>query len=977
LSDSPHLVLVPHTHWDREWYRTHEQFRFRLVELIDRVLDLLERDPAFRHFTLDGQSIVLDDYLEVRPEARERLAKLVAAGRLLVGPWYVLPDEWLVSGEALVRNLRRGLDVADRLGGAMRLGYVPDQFGHVGQLPQIFAGLGFDAAALWRGVGGGVDSTLFDWEAPDGTRILTVYLIRSYSNAAYLPRDPEALAGRLRSEIEGLRRHSAISSLLLMNGTDHALPDPGVPATVEAALERLPGVTAEIGTLPGFVARARAEAPAERPLHRGELRSGLRSPLLPGCASARTPQKQRDFENDRLLVRDLEPLAAWLGALGGEVDTAWLDLAWRVALENHPHDSICGCSVDAVHDQMESRFARVKEIAESALVRVWADLGRRVQGGQGHPGGGGSGATLAEFAVWNPGAGGRTPVEAEIELDGGGPDAALSGPGQPCHVRDARGRALPTSVVRVEEPEEVLALRLPRQFAGFLTENDFAEFLGYAVQDVSWSRADDTLQVVVHLGRSPVAVHDLAARRAALREAVADPAVAWLDFRARTRALLRLGFVDELPGAGLRVYRVEPGHGPAAADLEADSSDAGARIANDFWSVAVDSRGSVRLERRADAAGGLPALSLEDALRLVSEGDRGDEYNFDPVPEGPVVDRPARVEVEPAVVEGGDARLRWRAWYRVPASLACDRARRDEEHVELPVRCEIQLHSGVDRVDLVAEAENRASDHRLRIHWRAPFEAERFEVESAFEIARRPIEPPPPAPGERIPAERPIGASPQRQWAGVAGRGLAMSVASRGLCEVEALRDGGACALAVTWWRAVGWLSRGDLVMRPGLAGPPFATPGAQVPGTHRAALSLRWHTDGDARALVEAHRFAFPPRALPLPPASARCEPAAIRDGDRLVEIDDPRVVLSAIEPAPSGAVAVRCWNLRPEPVSIRLRVGPRELRALARTDLLGRPRPGEGVVEAPGGGPLEASLELGACEIASFLAAPGPHSL
>ena len=130
-----HLVVVPHTHWDREWYLTHEAFRFRLVHLLDDVLDLLERDPAFRHFTLDGQTIVLADYLEVRPGARERIAKLVRDGRLLVGPWFVLPDEWLVSGEALIRNLRRGLAGARALGPVMRIGYVPDQFGHVGQLP--------------------------------------------------------------------------------------------------------------------------------------------------------------------------------------------------------------------------------------------------------------------------------------------------------------------------------------------------------------------------------------------------------------------------------------------------------------------------------------------------------------------------------------------------------------------------------------------------------------------------------------------------------------------------------------------------------------------------------------------------------------------------------------------------------------------------------------------------------------------------
>ena len=215
------VVVVPHTHWDREWYRTHEQFRVRLVALVDALLDLLEGDPAFRHFMLDGQTIVVDDYLEVRPNARPRIEKLVREGRLAVGPWHVLPDEWLVSGEALIRNLRLGLSKAEALGGAMRVGYVPDQFGHVGQLPQLFAGFGLPAAVLWRGVGADVDRSLFAWEGPDGTRLPVVYLMHGYGNAVNLPTDPSALAARIESEAAALAKRSDVSTLLFMDGSDH------------------------------------------------------------------------------------------------------------------------------------------------------------------------------------------------------------------------------------------------------------------------------------------------------------------------------------------------------------------------------------------------------------------------------------------------------------------------------------------------------------------------------------------------------------------------------------------------------------------------------------------------------------------------------------------------------------------------------------------------------------------------------------
>src|SRR5258705_4129218 len=243
-----HLVVVPHTHWDREWYRTHEQFRARLVALLDGLLDLLERDPDFRCFSLDGQTIVVDDYLAVRPDARARLEKLGRAGRLAIGPWTVPPDEWLVSGEALVRNLRLGLARGDALGGSQRLGYVPDQFGHVGQLPQIFAGFGFDTAVLWRGVGANVAESVFAWEAPDGSRVFTGYLPNGYFNGQLLPADPDALAARLAREMERLAPFAKIPTLLVMNGSDHQTPEPRLPRAPVQAAGQLDGVNAQART---------------------------------------------------------------------------------------------------------------------------------------------------------------------------------------------------------------------------------------------------------------------------------------------------------------------------------------------------------------------------------------------------------------------------------------------------------------------------------------------------------------------------------------------------------------------------------------------------------------------------------------------------------------------------------------------------------------------------------------------------------
>src|ERR1700687_2098257 len=193
-----HFVVVPHTHWDREWYQPFQDFRSRLVRLMDRLLDLLERDTAFAHFHLDGQTIVLEDYLEIRPQNRARLRRLISAGRNAIGPWYVLPDEFLVSGESIVRNLQIGHRIAGEFGGSAKVGYLPDQFGHIAQMPQILAGFNIDCAAVCCGVGADVTQTLFIWEGLDGTRVFTAFMPRSgYSNARSLPEDIDALRQRL------------------------------------------------------------------------------------------------------------------------------------------------------------------------------------------------------------------------------------------------------------------------------------------------------------------------------------------------------------------------------------------------------------------------------------------------------------------------------------------------------------------------------------------------------------------------------------------------------------------------------------------------------------------------------------------------------------------------------------------------------------------------------------------------------------
>src|SRR5271165_4275663 len=228
------VAVVPHTHWDREWYEPYQTFRMNLVEMLDGLLALLEEDPSYRRFLLDGQMAVVDDYLEIRPEGGQRLAELAASGRLTMGPWYILMDEFLVSGETIVRNLQMGIKRGAAFNGVMEVGYLPDMFGHVAQMPQLLAEAGFHHAVVWRGVPSQITSTGFTWEALDGSTVRAEYLPVGYSNGASLPDDAKALVRRV-ADHEAEVAEFLIGGLLIMNGSDHLVPQPFLGRVVAEA----------------------------------------------------------------------------------------------------------------------------------------------------------------------------------------------------------------------------------------------------------------------------------------------------------------------------------------------------------------------------------------------------------------------------------------------------------------------------------------------------------------------------------------------------------------------------------------------------------------------------------------------------------------------------------------------------------------------------------------------------------------------
>lgn len=363
------LHVVSHTHWDREWYLPFQVFRLRLVNLIDNLLDILETDEQFAHFSLDAQTIVLEDYLQIRPAARPRLERMIRAGRIGIGPWYQLNDEYLVSGESTVRSLLLGHRVANEFGACLKIGYLPDQFGNIGQMPQIFRGFGIDNCIFGRGYQLVDGRTMeFTWASPDGSAVTASLMALWYNNAQYIGADPSAAAASLAGIRDAMAARSAINSLLLMNGVDHleARPDIGRLLVASAdELERLrPGVVAKHSTLASYVQDLLDQtAGMDLAVHEGELREDRGGSCLAGTLSARMYLKQANHHSQTCLEQYAERLSAFARISGRRYPAEELRYAWKLLMNNHPHDSICGCSLDEVHNDMMARFVQVDQIA--------------------------------------------------------------------------------------------------------------------------------------------------------------------------------------------------------------------------------------------------------------------------------------------------------------------------------------------------------------------------------------------------------------------------------------------------------------------------------------------------------------------------------------------------------------------------------------------------------------------------------------
>lgn len=362
--------VISHTHWDREWYLPLENFRLRLVDLIDNLLKILDKDPGYR-FHMDAQTIVLEDYLEIKPYNRGLLEKYIKAERILVGPWYVQNDFHLTSGEATVRNLLIGSRIAEEFGHCTLIGYAPDQFGIISQLPQIFNRFGIDSCIFARGYNfDKLKSSELYWKCEDGSSVLAVYMPFWYNNAQRFSADIDKAMKMLELIDRNLGSTATTSHYLLMNGVDHLEAQEDINGILKEMNERLPeGQHIIQDTMPEYIERVKASV-GDLTEYTGEMRNGDLYNLLAGTLSSRVYIKQWNVRSQVLLEKRLEPLYSFLETLDiNEYPKDYMNYLWKLLIQNHAHDSICGCSVDAVHEHMVDRFKRIDETGTELLER--------------------------------------------------------------------------------------------------------------------------------------------------------------------------------------------------------------------------------------------------------------------------------------------------------------------------------------------------------------------------------------------------------------------------------------------------------------------------------------------------------------------------------------------------------------------------------------------------------------------------------
>ena len=730
--------FVVSTHWDREWYQSFQDYRFRLVSLLDELLEAMGRGNEFPYFQLDGQSIPIEDYLEIRPEREPQVRELAKAGRLRIGPWYGLPDEFLVSGESIVRNLQIGLQVASGFGTPSRVGFVCDMFGHVSQLPQILRGFGIDNALLWRGVNESTHGAMFRWQAPDGSEVIA-YRFNPHSGyccyavrvrKAQLPDEPmemEAALKAFRELVEFETQRCPTSSFLVFDGGDHLEIEPRSPEMLEQANRQLENVELIHSHLDGFIEDLREQRDQITKTFIGELREpgevGDDQWVIPGVLSSRIHLKQANARCENELCLWAEPFSTFAARLGRPFPKRYLEVAWRYLIQNHTHDSICGCSIDQVHKDMEYRFDQSHGIASNVTRDALRDIADRVQVPE-------LGEKDLALLVFNPSS---DPIDGPVDLT-------------------------------LQFPSEIETVY--QEWFGFEKKIGFRMF-DAGGKELSYQ--------YVNQRKERRGFH-----RTLRKFPVGEP-----------RHEVDVSVPIKVPPYGYTTVLCRPVKEPTRhlGSMAVDDHT----IENEYLQIRVNPNGTLKLtdKRSGEVYDGL--LTLED------RADIGDGwYHGTAVNEEIYTSVAAGADVALTADGIAKATLKIRVTMNVPERFLSDRMVRSDRLGPLVVTHHVTLRRGGEVAEVRTEVENTIRDHRLRVLFPSGAEATTYLADQAFDVIQRPVALR--ADNARY-KELEVETKPQQTWTAVHDDHRGLAVISTGLPE-SAVRDLPGRPIALTLLRS-------------------------------------------------------------------------------------------------------------------------------------------------------------------------------
>lgn len=814
------IHVISHTHWDREWYMPYEAHHAKLIQTMDELLAIIDRDPEYKSFYLDGQTIVLDDYLQVYPEKRAKLEQLVQEGRLSAGPWYILQDEFLTSSEANIRNLQIGHRDGKAFGPVSKIGYFPDSFGNMGQAAQLLRQAGMTTAIFGRGVKAtGFNNSVSDamdlespfsemnWKSPDGSSVLGILFANWYNNGMEIPEEPAAARAFWDSAIASATKYASTRHLLLMNGCDHQPAQANLSAALRTARELYPDYEFIHSNYDDYVKAVQADLPPELSTITGELR-GQRTDgwfSLVNTASARVYIKQLNQQNQTMLEKLAEPLAAFAHAQGKAYPHGLLNYAWRTLMQNHPHDSICGCSVDEVYHEMKTRFEKSKGVAAAVIADSTAFLSGQID----------------------------TSSFADINSDSA-----------PFVVFSTSGYA--ASGIATIEIE--LARRYfkhgesPAQTAAAVAAQSTAD--GYLVNAAGERVAFTSVDLGVRFG------YDLPDDK--FRQPYYSRVVS-VTFEA-----------SALPAMGYSTFAWIPAAGGEASDAASSSTAASSSAASLISAPNTAENGLLRVSVQADGTLDIADLTSGQSYRGLgyyeNVGDVGNEYIFKQ-PDGDTAmttrGLPAQIRVVEDtayratfeithtfdIPESADERLQTEIATMIP--FLERQAQRSGKLVPLTIVTRVSLSRSERAVRVHANFVNPAKDHRLRVMLPSGIKAEKHYADSIFEVAERATVP-------SVEWVNPSNCQHQSAFVDVHEASRGLTVGNKGLNEYEVLRDDEG-TIAITILRATGEL--GDWGV--------FPTPDAQCLGANEAEWIILPHggaAEGDRfRAYQAAYGFQVP----------------------------------------------------------------------------------------------------------------------